>query len=634
MKILLIDDDRVFLKFLTHRLEEAGHEVISAADGLSALHLLTDVTPDIIFLDLILPKIDGDQLCRIIRKMVHLNNCRLVVVSAVVAEMGSDYDAIGADDYIAKGPFANIARHVLDILKSASDPATAAPSRHVLGLDQVSPRQLTRELLSRNHHLQTILESMEEGIIEIVEEAVVYANAAAVRLFTLPLEKILAASPQRLFEAGQRARIGELLGAEGTRMTEIGENNPIDLGGRLVTVKSFRVDHDAQCRIMLITDITERKRLEIQLQHAQKMEAIGTIASGVAHNFRNTLTGILVNSQLIQENYPDDPELLEIVGRIGTAVKKGAHLIERLMQFSRKEIAREFKKVDLVTIVAGIYQIVRKSFNEKIEIRLNLHQSLPITGDQAGLGLVLMNLFSNARDAMPTGGIIQIDARRVGAMAVVRVSDNGEGMDAETAKRCFDPFYTTKEVGKGTGLGLSTSYGIIRGHDGNISVDSAPQKGATFTLRLPLAGGTAGGGRKNQHDIVTGRGQRVLVFEPSAKEKAILRDVLECIGFRPVMVSAADDLPGQYATEKPPAVLLDLDPTDLNETGCIDRILSLDPMARIALFRNGPLSATNQGTVINDERIAGYLETPLDVAELSQLLARMLRDQPEPGTIF
>ncbi|MFZ0612939.1 MAG: ATP-binding protein [Desulfobacterales bacterium] len=633
MKILLIDDDRVFLKYLTHRLEEAGHEVSSAADGLSALHLLTEATPDIIFLDLILPKIDGDKLCRIIRKMDHLNNCRLVVVSAVVAEMGSDYEEIGADYYIAKGPFASIVRHVLDILKSATEPTTTLPSRHVLGLDQVSPRQLTRELLSRNQHLKTILESMEEGIIEIVEGSVVYANAAAVRLFALPLEKILAANPERLFEAGQQARIDELLGAGGARMTEIGENNPIDMGGRLVTVKSFRVDHDAKCRIMLITDITERKRLEIQLQHAQKMEAIGTIASGVAHNFRNTLTGILVNSQLVQENYPDDPELLEIVGRIGTAVKKGAHLIERLMQFSRKEIAREFKKVDLVTIVAGIYQIVRKSFSAKIEIRLNLCQSLPITGDQAGLGLVLMNLFSNARDAMPNGGIIQIDAQRVGAMAVVRVSDTGDGMDAETSKRCFDPFYTTKEVGQGTGLGLSTSYGIIRGHDGDISVDSSPQKGATFTLRLPLVGGTDGGGRKNQHDILKGRGQRVLVFEPSAKEQAILRDVLECIGFRPVMVSAAADLPSQYSNEKPQAVLLDLDPTVLNENGSVDRILSLDPLARIAVFRSGLPAATNQGPFVNDERIVGYLERPVDVAELSQMLARMVNGQAEPGTI-
>lgn len=624
MKILLIDDDRVFLKYLTHRLEAAGYEVFSTEDGISALHLLTGMTPDIIFLDLILPKIDGDKLCRIIRKMDHLNNCRLVVVSAVVAEMGPDFEQIGADYYIAKGPFATIARHVLDIIESAAEPTARIQSRHVLGLDQVSPRQLTRELLSRNQHLRTILESMEEGIIEIVDGTVVYANMAAVKLFALPLEKILAASPERLFDAGQRDRIGDLLGAGGANMAEIGENHPVDLSGRLVTVKSFRVDPDANCRIMLITDITERKRLEIQLQHAQKMEAIGTIASGVAHNFRNTLTGILVNSQLIQENYPDDPELLEIVGRIGTAVKKGAHLIERLMQFSRKEIAREVKKVDFVTVIAGIYQIIRKSFSEKIEIRLNLCQSLPISGDQAGLGLVLMNLFSNARDAMPNGGILDIDARRQGAMAVVRVRDTGIGMDAETAKRCFDPFYTTKEVGKGTGLGLSTSYGIIRGHDGDIRVDSSPHNGTTFSIRLPLTGEAGSGDRLDQHEIVKGSGQAILVFEPSAKEQTILRDVLECIGFRPIMVSAAAALPGQYTTAHPPAVLLGCDTVAENGAGCVDRILAVDPMARIAVFRSGPTSTPTQGSLEYGDKIIGYLKKPVDVAELSQLLARLL----------
>ena len=122
------------------------------------------------------------------------------------------------------------------------------------------------------------------------------------------------------------SRTAELLDAVDVKMVEIGENHPVELGGRLVTVRSFRIGSDSKGSIILISDITDRKRLEIQLQHAQKMEAIGTIASGVAHNFRNSLTGILVNSQVIQENYPDNPELMEIVGRINTSVKKGAQL--------------------------------------------------------------------------------------------------------------------------------------------------------------------------------------------------------------------------------------------------------------------------------------------------------------------
>ena len=483
---------------------------------------------------------------------------------------------------------------------------------------------MTRELLSRNQHLKTILESMEEGIIEIVEGVVVYANSAAVRLFALPLEKILAANPNNLFDVKDRSRVAELLDADDGKMVEIGENRPVELGGRLVTIRSFRIGSDSKGSIILISDITDRKRLEIQLQHAQKMEAIGTIASGVAHNFRNSLTGILVNSQVIQENYPDNPELMEIVGRINTSVKKGAHLIERLMQFSRKQIVREFQRVDFVTVIVGIYQIIRKSFNDKIDIRLNLHQSLPIIGDQTGLSLVLMNLFSNARDAMPNGGVLEIDALREGPTAVVKIRDSGEGMDEETCKKCFDPFFTTKDVGKGTGLGLSTSYGIIRGHDGEISVESAPQKGTTFLLRLPLADRGEKSDHGDHHDILKGNGQTILVFDETDKEQTTVRDVLECIGYRPVVTTAEDDMLNQYKNIRPQAILLGINSPAENGTSYADKILSLDPAANIAIFGGNVAEETALSGKGSNGGIKGYLGKPVDVAELSRLLAAML----------
>ena len=624
MKILLIDDDRVFLKYLTRQLETAGHDVVTAADGISALNLLTDITPDVIFLDLILPKIDGDKLCRVIRKMDHLDNCLLVVISAVVAEMGSNFDDIGADSYIAKGPFAMVAEHVMAVLEASTAPKERDKSKKILGLEHISPRQLTRELLSRNQHLKTILESMEEGILEIVEGVVVYANSAAVRLFGLPLEKILAANPTNLFDVKERFRVAGLLSEVDAKMVEIGENHPIEQGGRQVTVRAFRVGADSTGRIILISDITDRKRLEVQLQHAQKMEAIGTIASGVAHNFRNSLTGILVNSQVIQENYPNNPELMDIAGRINTSVKKGAQLIERLMQFSRKQIAREYHRVDLVTVIAGIYQIIRKSFNDNIDIRLKLEQSLPIIGDEAGLSLVLMNLFSNARDAMPYGGTLEIDALRDGATAVVKICDNGDGMDEETCKKCFDPFFTTKDVGKGTGLGLSTSYGIIKGHDGEISVESSPQKGTMFLLRLPLADRGEQSGHGDHHDILKGNGQTILVFDETDKEQTSVRDVLECIGYRPVLTATEDDMLNQCKNIRPQAILLDIKSPAENGTPYVDKILALDPSANIAIFKDNVADETALSGKGSNGRIKGYLEKPVDVAALSRLLAAML----------
>jgi CheY-like chemotaxis protein len=331
-----------------------------------------------------------------------------------------------------------------------------------------------------------------------------------------------------------------------------------------------------------------------------------------------------VNSQVIQENYPDNPELMEIVGRINTSVKRGAQLIERLMQFSRKQIAREFKKIDFVTVIAGIYQIIRKSFNDNIDIRLNLHQSLPIIGDQASLSLVLMNLCSNAGDAMPNGGVLEIDALRDGSAAVVKICDSGEGMDEETCKKCFDPFFTTKDVGKGTGLGLSTSYGIIRGHDGEISVESAPQKGTTFLLRLPLADRSDKSDQEDHHDILKGNGQAILVFDEKDEEQTSMRDVLECIGYRPVLTSAEDDMLNLYKNIRPQAILLDINSPAENERSCADKILSLDPAANIAIFKDIVAEETALSGKGSNGRIKGYLGKPVDVAELSRLLAAML----------
>ena len=187
----------------------------------------------------------------------------------------------------------------------------------------------------------------------------------------------------------------------------------------------------------MITDVTERKRLEMQLQHVQKMEAIGTIAAGVAHNFRNTLTEILVNSQLIQMNYKDESGLHDVAGRINSSVRRGASLVDGLLQFSRKQIKEEFELIDLVKVIDEICQLIQKSFDQKIEIQSDLPAQLPIMGDSTSLSQALMNLCTNARDAMPDGGKLIIKGKQEGRRIVVTVSDTGQGMDRKAARKMF-----------------------------------------------------------------------------------------------------------------------------------------------------------------------------------------------------
>jgi signal transduction histidine kinase/CheY-like chemotaxis protein len=470
--------------------------------------------------------------------------------------------------------------------------------------------------------MEAILESMAEGILEIDDRKIVYANAAAISLFGVPEEKILISYPPDLFDTKSQLRVGKLLKSSTTSPAEIGENTPLDLHGRQVTIQNIPVSQTTS--IMLITDVTERKRLEMQLQHAQKMEAVGTIAGGVAHNFRNTLAGIQVNSQVIQENYPDHAALIEIVERINTAVKRGAHLVDRLMQFSRKNTKEELQPLDLLAILAETYQLARKSFPNKIDIKLDLHESLSILGDHAGLSQVFMNIFNNARDAMPDGGLIKIEARRENGMAVITVSDSGRGMDKQTRERCFDPFFTTKEIGKGTGLGLSTTYGIVKSHEGEILVESEPGKGTTFKLRFPLSKTDDLVAQENSGRIVLGKGEHILVVDDELDIQAMMQDFLECLGYQPFLASKGEEALNSYETWRPEVVLMDVNLPEMDGITCAEKIMAVDPEAKIAI-----LSAENSKSLeLANERVSkcikGYLAKPVDIAKLSALLAKLV----------
>ncbi len=224
-----------------------------------------------------------------------------------------------------------------------------------------------------------------------------------------------------------------------------------------------------------------------QLQHIRKMDAISTIASGIAHNFRNTLNEISINSQVLQMTYKDASELQEITGRINASVKRAVRLVDGLLQFSRKQANAALQMLDLTGVLKEIYELIRDSFDHKIDIRIEFPPSLPVMGDHSGLSQALINLCHNARDAMPNGGVLSIAAGQVTDATVVVVSDNGMGMDRETIEKCFDPFFTTKPVGEGVGLGLSATYGIIKRHNGLITVDSEPGKGTRVQIQLPMA---------------------------------------------------------------------------------------------------------------------------------------------------
>ena len=247
-------------------------------------------------------------------------------------------------------------------------------------------------------------------------------------------------------------------------------------------------------------DITQRLALDDQLRQAQKMEAIGRLAGGVAHDFNNVLTAILGAADLLSIMLePGDPKWAE-ADAIKRAADRGAALTKQLLTFSRPERTTA-TRVDIAAVIGSMEPVLRRLVLEKIAIQVTgSHQPLPVLADEASLNQIVLNLVINARDAMPDGGTATIDMGVIdladplaaalgvvpGRYAGLRVSDTGQGIPADIQRHLFEPFFTTKPADKGTGLGLSIVYGIVKGLRGAIEVDSEVGHGATFTIYLPL----------------------------------------------------------------------------------------------------------------------------------------------------
>jgi len=253
--------------------------------------------------------------------------------------------------------------------------------------------------------------------------------------------------------------------------------------------------------VIVNRDIGERRRLETQLQQSQKMDAIGRLSGGVAHDFNNLLGLIIGYAEILQERIPEGDPLRSCVDQILKAGTQGASLTRQLLAFSRQQVLAP-KALSLNAVVTDVGKMLRRLIGEDVDLITKLDPKLGnIRADQGQIEQVIMNLAVNARDAMPDGGKLTIEtvnlqiddkfARRFafpvlpGPYVRLSVSDTGTGMDMAVQQKIFDPFFTTKEKGKGTGLGLSTVYGVVKQSGGYIFVDSAPGKGATFTIYLP-----------------------------------------------------------------------------------------------------------------------------------------------------
>ncbi len=351
----------------------------------------------------------------------------------------------------------------------------------------------------------------------------------------------------------------------GTGEENINEEEITDASGvvhTIVTKKRLYTDEKGEKRIVgVMRDVTERKRLEEQLRHAQKMESVGLLAGGIAHDFSNLLTPIIGNSELLLNDLAQDAPRHELVREIKQAADRAAELTRQLLAFGRKQIL-ELRTTRLTDVVARFERMLRRIIREDIRIEVILPPTLGVVlADVGQIEQVLLNLAVNARDAMPKEGILTIDAQNVeldqgytrrhpevrpGPYVMIAVSDTGSGMNPEVQARLFEPFFTTKEGGKGTGLGLSMVYGIVKQHGGSISVYSEPGEGSTFKIflpRLPEIVEPKTGNHLVPKPDTARSGETILVVEDNDMVRSTVCEMLRRLGYR---VMAADSAEGCF----------------------------------------------------------------------------------------
>ncbi|MBD2775651.1 ATP-binding protein [Iningainema tapete] len=438
-------------------------------------------------------------------------------------------------------------------------------------------------------------------VVRDLENKILFWNKSAERIYGYSSEEALGKDAAELLYKDTSAKLTEALHQVKHIGCWCGELTKVDKNGTEVIIESrwtlVRDEQGNPKSILTVgTDITQKKQLEAQFLRAQRLESLGTLAGGIAHDLNNILAPMLMSAQLLQMRITEKQNQ-QLLQTIVTNAQRGAALVKQVLSFTRG-VETKRAILQLRHLILEIEQFAKQTFPKSIELRQDIAPDLwTVFGDATQLHQVLMNLVINARDAMPYGGVLSIRAENffvdetyarmnieatVGPYIVITIKDTGIGMPPEILDRIFEPFFTTKEVGKGTGLGLSTVLGIVKSHGGFINVTSTVEQGTQFQVFLKAVLENQKQPTKNL-ELPAGNGELILVVDDEAEIRTITKIMLETYNYKVITASDGIEAMALYAQHRNEisVVLIDIMMPTMDGLTTIRALQKMNPLVKI-----------------------------------------------------
>jgi PAS domain S-box-containing protein len=639
LRVLIVEDSVADTELLVRELQSGGyrvtHERVQTAAALKAA--LARSTWDVVISDYDLPMFSGPAALEILQA-TSLDVPFIMISGTIGEEIAVSALKAGAHDFLVKGRLARLIPAIERERREVEVRRERARAENALRRSEAQYRSLV------DGAVFGIYQATAAGHFVMVNPALVTmlgydSPDDLLQVGWSPLHEDADVAEALIRRCHERAR---LAGEEVMWRRKSGDQIRVRLSGRLIEEPVTR-------RILsevIVEDITEQHRLHEQLRQSQKMEAIGLLAGGVAHDFNNMLTAILGYSELLTEQIGPDKPIGRDLREIKVAAERAAALTKQLLAFSRKQVF-SIVAVDVNDVVRTVEPMLQRLLGERITVTTELADDLvSVMADIAHLENLLINLSVNARDAMPQGGMLTFTTANVmldssftrnrpgailGPCAMVSVADMGTGMSADVQARIFEPFFTTKESGRGTGLGLAAVYGTVKQLGGYIEVESHVGRGTTFSVYLPKAASTAQRPRPTPSVGTYVGNETILLVEDESGVRAFVKTALQRFGY---CVIEADTAEAALTLLKEYAAPVHLLLTDVVLPGMDGTQLALlfnreRPQARV-LFMSG-YAARLGSTAGGLDPGMHLLEKPFSAQTLLTKTRQLLGLQPEPS---